>query len=97
MRKAPRPALGGTHLVRPRGVEVRYGITQITRWRWERAGKLPPRDVCIGGVLVGWRPQTLEAADRGKPIAPRAPSRRVLRARLTTDAASASLPELPQK
>jgi predicted DNA-binding transcriptional regulator AlpA len=50
----------------PRDVEIRYAISAPTRWRWERTGKLPPRDVHIGGVLEGWRPETLEAADRGQ-------------------------------
>lgn len=48
----------------PRGVEERYGISAVTRWRWERTGKLPPRDVHIG--RGGWRPETLEAAERGE-------------------------------
>lgn len=58
------PARLGTHLVRPAGVQKRYGITHVTRWRWERDKKLPPRDVFIGGKAVGWRPDTLDAAER---------------------------------
>ena len=27
--------------------------------------KLPPRDVFIGGTPAGWRPSTLDRADRG--------------------------------
>jgi predicted DNA-binding transcriptional regulator AlpA len=50
----------------PSGVEARYGISGVTRWRWERTGKLPPRDVFIGGKAAGWRPETLEAAERGQ-------------------------------
>jgi hypothetical protein len=57
---------GGTAVVWPRGIEERYGISTPTRWRWEKAGLLPPRDVFIGGRAVGWKPQTLEAADAGK-------------------------------
>jgi predicted DNA-binding transcriptional regulator AlpA len=52
-------------LVWPSELEGRYGISTPTRWRWERDGKLPKRDVKVGGVLVGWRPETLEAAERG--------------------------------
>jgi hypothetical protein len=47
----------------PAGVEHRYDISPVTRWRWERDGKLPARDVCIGG-RTGWRPDTLDAAER---------------------------------
>jgi hypothetical protein len=64
--KAPKPEdartrpapIAGTAVVWPAGVEQRYGISDITRWRWERAGKLPPRDIHVGG-RSGWRPETL--------------------------------------
>lgn len=60
----------GTRCVWPRGVEERYDISAPTRWRWERVGLLPARDVFVGGKPVGWRPETLEAADRGHaPVA----------------------------
>jgi hypothetical protein len=55
----------GTHCVWPSGIEQRYGIKAVTRWRWERDRKLPMRDVFVDGVAVGWRPETLEAAERG--------------------------------
>jgi hypothetical protein len=55
-----RAAVHGTHAVWPSGVQARYGISSVTRWRWERAGKLPPRDVNVGGK-TGWRPETLDA------------------------------------
>lgn len=55
----------GTACVWPSGVQVRYDISAVTRWRWEKTGRLPPRDVFVGGVPVGWQPATLEAADRG--------------------------------
>lgn len=51
----------GTEVVWPRGVETRLGLTPWTRWRWERDGKLPQRDVCIGG-RTGWKPATIAAA-----------------------------------
>lgn len=60
----------GLSIVWPRGLEQRYGISAPTRWRWERDRKLPARDVFVGGVAVGWRPETLEAADRGELPAP---------------------------
>ena len=63
--RAPRE---GTKVVWPSGVEARYDISTPTRWRWERDGKLPPRDVNIGGK-TGWRPETLAAAERGEPAA----------------------------
>ena len=59
----------GTACIWPRGVEQRYDISAPTRWRWERQGLLPPRDVYIGGRAVGWRPETLEVADRGGRVA----------------------------
>lgn len=55
----------GTVVVWPSGVCARYGIKPVTRWRWERDNKLPPRDVFINGVPIGWKPETLEAAERG--------------------------------
>lgn len=57
----------GTVVVWPAGVSERYGISSVTRWRMERDGRLPPRDVFIAGKPVGWRPTTLEAAERGAP------------------------------
>ena len=44
----------------PREVEDFLGISAPTRWRWERAGKLPPRDAHIGGVAIGWHRSTIE-------------------------------------
>ena len=53
----------GTHVIWPPGLEARLGISAPTRWRWERDKKLPPRDVFIGG-RSGWRPETIESAER---------------------------------
>lgn len=61
--KPRRALIEGKRVVWPRGVELRLGISAITRWRWERAGKLPPRDVHIGG-RSGWSPDTLAAAEQ---------------------------------
>ena len=55
----------GSGCIWPSGVQLRYGISAPTRWRWEKIGKLPPRDVFIGGVAEGWRPETLDRCDAG--------------------------------
>lgn len=60
-KRAPR---AGTAVIWAKGCEARYGISAPTRWRWERIGRLPPRDVNLGGK-TGWRPETLERAERG--------------------------------
>jgi len=64
-RKAKRGPREGTSVVWPRGVAARLGVSSITRWRMEKDGRLPPRDYFIGGVAVGWKPETLERAARG--------------------------------
>ncbi len=64
-KRPKRARTGGTAIIHPRGIEERYGISAVTRYRWERAGKLPARDVYIGGIAAGWRPETLDAAERG--------------------------------
>jgi hypothetical protein len=53
----------------PKAIEKRYTITPVTRWRWERTGKLPARDVFVGGVAAAWRPETILAAERGSKVA----------------------------
>jgi predicted DNA-binding transcriptional regulator AlpA len=50
----------GTVVVWPKGAQERYGISAPTLWRWEKLGRLPPRDVNVGGK-TGWRPATLQA------------------------------------
>jgi predicted DNA-binding transcriptional regulator AlpA len=55
----------GTACIKPRGLETRLGISPPTRWRWEKGGQLPPRDVFVGGRAIGWRPSTLEESERG--------------------------------
>jgi len=91
--KRRRPAIGGTGLITPRGLELRYGWTQPTRWRAEHDGRLPARDVYIGGKPVGWRPDTIAAAERGERAVATQPARRVLPAHPTLDAMP---PELQQ-
>lgn len=61
-RRRPAP-LAGTAVVWPSGVQMRYGISAVTLWRWERNGGLPARDVYVGG-RSGWRPETLEEFER---------------------------------
>ncbi len=56
-------AVGGHSVTWPAGVEARYGITPWTRWRWEKIGRLPARDINLGGK-TGWRPETLAAAEK---------------------------------
>jgi predicted DNA-binding transcriptional regulator AlpA len=51
----------GLLVVWPSGLEEALGISAVTRWRWERDGKLPKRDVAIGG-RSGWKPETINAA-----------------------------------
>src|SRR5258708_5959384 len=58
-RRAP---LAGSAVIWPSGIEVRYNISAPTRWRWEKSGRLPARDVNVGGK-TGWRPSTIEAAE----------------------------------
>jgi hypothetical protein len=53
----------GTAVIWPKGLEERYGVTSVTRWRWERSGRLPKRDVNVGGK-TGWRPETLERFEK---------------------------------
>jgi predicted DNA-binding transcriptional regulator AlpA len=58
----------GSVVVWPSGAQERYGISAPTRWRWEKFGRLPPRDVNIGGK-TGWRPETLDAAEHAAKAA----------------------------
>lgn len=58
----------GSAVIWPSGLEERYGISAITRWRWEKSGRLPPRDINVGGK-TGWRPETLAGAESGKTSA----------------------------
>lgn len=58
-RAAPR---SGTGVIWPKGLEERWGISAPTRWRWEQIGRIPPRDIDIGGK-TGWRPATIDKAE----------------------------------
>jgi predicted DNA-binding transcriptional regulator AlpA len=55
----------GTHVIYPSGLLARWGITASTLWRWEKSKRIPARDFFIGGEAVGWRPETIEAHERG--------------------------------
>jgi predicted DNA-binding transcriptional regulator AlpA len=54
----------GTRVLWPRDLTQRYGISNTTLWRWERARKLPSRDVYLGGEAVGWYLSTIETAEQ---------------------------------
>ena len=55
-------------VIQPSELEQRYDISRPTRWKWEKAGRLPPRDVFIGGRAIGWKPETIESAERGPAV-----------------------------
>ena len=58
--KRPRTALvRGLSVVWPAGLEAMLGCSAVTRWRRERDGSIPPRDVKLG-ASSGWRPETIE-------------------------------------
>ena len=46
-------------------LRARYRISEVTLWRWERDGKLPPRDVYIAGKAEHWYEDTILNAERG--------------------------------
>lgn len=56
----------GTRVIWPAGLRARWGISEPTLWRWRRAGKIPAPDVHVGD-RQGWRPETIEALERGQP------------------------------
>jgi predicted DNA-binding transcriptional regulator AlpA len=55
-------------VLRPSACERRYGVSAPTRWRWEKSGRLPPRDVQVGGKPWGWYESTLIAHERGESV-----------------------------
>ncbi len=62
-RRRKRPPHAGTAVIWPQGVQAMYDISAPTRWRYEKSGRLPPRDVHLGSKS-GWRPETLAAFAR---------------------------------
>jgi hypothetical protein len=51
-------ALRPQGVIWPRDIECFFDISPPTRWRWERSGKLPARDIRIGS-RGGWLAQNL--------------------------------------
>jgi predicted DNA-binding transcriptional regulator AlpA len=62
----PTPAPREMRGLKPTDVQRRYGISAVTRWRWEKSGRIPPRDLFIGGEAYGWKESTLVAAESAK-------------------------------
>lgn len=60
IKRAPR---AGNAVIWQAGLRERWGISEPTLWRWMRDGKIPAPDVHIAGRR-GWRPETIEAAER---------------------------------
>lgn len=54
----------GTHVIWPAGLEEILGLSAVTRWRWERDGRLPRRDISIAG-RTGWKRETIEGILQG--------------------------------
>lgn len=50
----------------PKDLQHRYQISPQTLYRWERTGRVPRRDVRIGGVASGWYRSTIEQAESGQ-------------------------------
>lgn len=46
-------------------LRARYNKSAPTLWRWEKLGKIPPRDVFINGKPAAWRCETILTAERG--------------------------------
>jgi predicted DNA-binding transcriptional regulator AlpA len=53
----------------PNDLEQRYGVSDSTRSRWEKLGKIPARDVYLGGEPVAWYATTIESAERRPAMA----------------------------
>lgn len=42
-----------TRIIRAAELAECLGVSRVTLWRWERAGRIPPKR-CIGPNVVGW-------------------------------------------
>ena len=52
----------------PRDIQCKYNVCAETRWRWEKIGRLPPRDCYLNGKPVGWKRDTIDAAMDGRAV-----------------------------
>ena len=60
----------GTHVLRPKDMQRRWGHSKPTVWRMEKDGRLPPRDAFDAlGQPVGWLVSTIERVERGESAA----------------------------
>ena len=50
----------------PKDLRERYRCSRQTILNWEHERRLPPRDVFNNERPIGWLPQTLKEAERGK-------------------------------
>jgi hypothetical protein len=53
----------------PADIVHRYRISNWSRLRWEREGRLPKRDFFIGGKAVGWLTETILKMEAGDSAA----------------------------
>jgi hypothetical protein len=67
--KRVRPTVG-TNVIWPHGLQLRYGVSGMMIWKWQKDGKLPARDVFVGGRAFGWKPETIERAEQGAELTP---------------------------
>ena len=51
--------LCSSRIIRPTEFAKRLGISKPTLWRWERAGRLPPKHQ-VGPNAVGWLESEIE-------------------------------------
>lgn len=56
--KLKRAPTRGESVIWPAGLDKMTGWSSVTRWRRERDGSIPPRDVKIGKA-TGWKPETI--------------------------------------
>ncbi len=42
------------HIIRPKDLATKLGISETTLWRWRRDSKLP-QPISLGPRMIGWR------------------------------------------